>query len=259
MTVPKQKLIERLDETLRSCADCRLDETRRHVLTGEGPLDARLMLIALSPGREEDADNRMFIGPSGRVLNRLLDHAGIKRRSVYMTNLIKCMLPKNRRPKANEIKACSPYLNREISIIQPHTLVPLGFYATRYILTLYSADLPSARREYYKYYGKLCHENGQNIFPLPHPASLLYRPEFEKEMYTLYARLSVLSRECKWYSCCPMRRYYESGRLNRRWIDLYCQGLWSDCVRYQMEEQGTYHPDYMLPDGHLDKTLQSKS
>ena len=65
-----------------------------------------------------------------------------------------------------------------------------------------------------------------------------------------------MSKQCKWYFVCPMRRYYEMGKLDKKWIDVYCMGDWSKCVRYQMEERGEYHPDYMLPDGSVDERLK---
>ncbi len=63
-------------------------------------------------------------------------------------------------------------------------------------------------------------------------------------------------KECKWYAVCPMRRYYEAGKLDKKWIEEYCHGNWKACVRYQMEEAGRYHADWMLPDGTLDKSLK---
>lgn len=62
--------------------------------------------------------------------------------------------------------------------------------------------------------------------------------------------------ECKWYPFCPMKRYYEMGKLDERWIRDYCRGQWRNCVRYKLEEAGTAHPDYMLPDGKCDQTLK---
>ncbi len=63
-------------------------------------------------------------------------------------------------------------------------------------------------------------------------------------------------KRCKWYSVCPMRRYYENGKLDKKWIDEYCHGHWWKCVRYQMEEAGRYHPDWMLPDGSINEELR---
>ncbi|MBN2187115.1 MAG: uracil-DNA glycosylase [Dehalococcoidia bacterium] len=62
-------------------------------------------------------------------------------------------------------------------------------------------------------------------------------------------------RACKWYLLCPMKVYYEQGNLDRKWIDNYCLGDWGSCIRYQMEQRGQAHPDYMLPNGELRKEL----
>jgi DNA polymerase len=63
-------------------------------------------------------------------------------------------------------------------------------------------------------------------------------------------------RTCRWYELCPMKEYLEEGRLDRSWVDRYCHGDWHRCVRYQMEERGEYHPDWMLPDGTLAPELR---
>jgi uracil-DNA glycosylase family 4 len=252
----KQNAIETLNHRIRNCERCRLSITRSHVLTGEGNLNARLMFVALSPGEKEDNENHMFIGPSGQTLDKLFDAAGIDRESVYMTNLIKCMLPKNRRPKMDEIEFCSSFLDEEISIIVPEFIVPLGYYATRAILIKAHADPPEAREDYTKLYGELIFYDNQKIYPLPHPASLLYNPSFEPETTEKYRKLQVFSNECKWFPVCPMKWFYEERRLERKWIELYCRGDWQSCVRYEMEETGHTHPDWMLPDGSLDARLK---
>ncbi len=65
----------------------------------------------------------------------------------------------------------------------------------------------------------------------------------------------VLLMDCRWFAVCPMKRFYEEGKLDKKWIDLYCKGDWESCVRYQLEERGELHPDWMLPDGSIDKRL----
>ena len=72
------------------------------------------------------------------------------------------------------------------------------------------------------------------------------------------ATIQTKSKNCKWYSACPMKRFYEEGKLSKEWIELYCKGDWESCIRYEMEEKGEYHPDYMLPDGSIDKELQKE-
>lgn len=63
-------------------------------------------------------------------------------------------------------------------------------------------------------------------------------------------------KECKWFPLCPMKRYYEKGKLPKKWIDRYCRGDWQSCKRYHMEERSEPHPDWMLPDGTIDEGLR---
>ncbi|MGM0380876.1 MAG: uracil-DNA glycosylase [bacterium] len=65
-----------------------------------------------------------------------------------------------------------------------------------------------------------------------------------------------MADECKWYSVCPLKRYYERGKLAEKWVSNFCHGDYNSCVRYQLEERGEFHPDYMLPDGSLDESLK---
>lgn len=191
----KQKAMDALNNLLKNCSACRLSSSRKHVLAGEGDLDARLMFVALSPGSNEDLKNRMFIGPSGKKLDILLGYAEIYRELVFMTNLIKCMLPKNRRPKIDEIESCCHFLDKEISIINPRIIVPLGYYATRHIMKKYNANPPAARANFKSIYGRLIFSDHQKIFPLPHPASLLYNPSFETNIKKKYKKLAALQQE----------------------------------------------------------------
>ena len=241
---------------IRECHRCELSATRLHALPGEGDCGTRFFLVALSPGEQEDIENRMFIGPSGKMLNKLLEEAGIERDTLYISNLIKCNLPQNRKPKMREIEACSIYLDEELEIIKPEFIIPLGFYATRYILEKYRADPPSAKIDFRSLYGKLAYASGQKIYPLPHPASLLYNPDYYPQTLEKYKKLHTFQKTCKWHNCCPMKRFYELGKLEKKWIELYCKGDWQTCIRYQMEEQNQYHPDNMLPDGSIARTLE---
>ena len=249
--------IDELNKRIKECKKCRLSETRMNAICGEGNLSAKIMLIAQAPGEKEDREGKMFVGPSGKVLDELLNKAGIKRHEIYMTNLIKCMLPKHRKPKQDEIKACSYYLNEEIKSINSQILVPLGYYATRYIFQKYEIQIPP-KTEFSSIYGELFLAKDKKILPLSHPATCLYNPEFKQDLIKSYRKLQVLLKDCKWYPVCPMKRFYEKGKLDKKWIELYCKGDWGNCVRYQMEEEGRLHPDWMLPDGSLDERLQKE-
>jgi DNA polymerase len=246
--------LEELNREISICTKCRLSETRTHVLCGEGNVKAKLFLIAQAPGENEDREGRMFIGPSGKVLDELFATVGIEKHTLYMTNLVKCMLPNYRKPKQDEIEMCSRYLDREIELIDPEVLVPLGYYATKYIFEKYTLAT-GARTEFKEVYGKLSYKNGKKVLPLPHPAVLIHSPSFREEVIDRYRKLQVVLTECKWYQVCPMKRFYEAGKLSFEWISRYCRGDWESCVRFQMEEKGEYHPDWMLPDGNIDEEL----
>ncbi len=185
----KRQLLNELNDQIRSCDRCSLSVTRKHALIGEGNINARLMFVALSPGAKEDVRNRMFVGPSGEVLNRLLDKVGINRESVFMTNLVKCMLPQNRKPQTNEIESCSLFLEKEISIIQPEVIVPLGYYATRAIIVKYHTKPEILNMSFKSINGRLLYSDKIKVFPLTHPSALLYDPSLEPETIKKYMRL----------------------------------------------------------------------
>jgi uracil-DNA glycosylase family 4 len=243
-----------LNQEIKKCTKCRLSETRNHALCGEGNVNAKLFFIAQAPGENEDREGKMFIGPSGKVLDDLFETIGMGKKTLYMTNLIKCMLPNYRKPKQDEIEMCSRYLDREIELMDPEVLVPLGYYATKYIFEKYTRSL-GAGSEFNKVYGKVYFTGERKVLPLPHPAILIHRPSFREEVIKNYRKLNVVFTECKWYPVCPMKRYSEQGKLSGEWIERYCRGDWERCVRYQMEERGEFHPDRMLPDGTLHEEL----
>jgi len=186
----KLESLEILNYQIRSCERCSLCETREHALPGEGKVDSRIIVVALSPGAKENMANRMFVGPAGQVLEKLFHASGISREMLYMTNLIKCMLPGNRKPEANEIKACGQFLDDEISIIQPEVIVPLGQYAAKAVLNRYQANPILHGNKDRIVFGQLLEMNGQKIYPLNHPASLLYKPSYEADTIEKYKKLN---------------------------------------------------------------------
>jgi uracil-DNA glycosylase len=180
----KQESLDVLNYQIRSCERCKLSLTRKHALPGEGNIDARLMIVALSPGAKENLANRMFVGPSGQVLEKLFLASGISREMIFMTNLVKCMLPGNRKPEKNEIELCGAFLDDEISIIKPEVIAPLGHYAARAVLQKFHSDAQVT-------FGELLHIGGQKIYPLSHPAALLYNPSYEADTIEKYKKLKT--------------------------------------------------------------------
>jgi DNA polymerase len=180
-----------LNGKIKSCTNCRLHKSRKNAITGEGNFNAEIILIAQAPGEIEDSEGKMFIGPSGKIFDRLLQNAEIQRDNIYITNLIKCYLPKCRRPSKNEIEQCSAYLDKEIEFIDPQIIVTLGFHATRYIFKKYNLNQPP-KKEYKNLFGKQFHINERIIFPVRHPTAILFNPEKEKiiqENYNMILKL----------------------------------------------------------------------
>ena len=101
------------------------------------------------------------------------------------------MLPKNRKPTIDEIESCSYFLNEEISIIHPEIIVPLGYYATRTILLKYHDNSLATGSSFTEINGKLLVLKDKKIFPLPHPAALLYNPSFERDTIEKYKKLKT--------------------------------------------------------------------
>ena len=183
--------LENLKKEIRECKNCSLAETRINAICGEGNPHAKLIFIAQAPGETEDREGRMFIGPSGKVLDKLLKAVHIDREEIYMTNLVKCMLPKYRKPKSEEIRICSRYLDREIEVIKPRILALLGYYASIYIFEKYYLPLP-LKKEFREVYGKVFDADNKKIIPLQHPAAVLHNSSLEEPMVRNYRKMQVL-------------------------------------------------------------------
>lgn len=124
------------------------------------------MLVGEAPGRDEDASGRPFVGRAGRILDAALKGAHLARDSVYITNLVKCCPPGNRRPKRDEWESCRPYLLAQIATVQPQAIVTLGATALRGLMGP-GHELREARRETLRF-------AGLPIFVTYHPAAVLY-------------------------------------------------------------------------------------
>ena len=192
MSLPLNENIQKLNQQIRVCTDCILSQTRKYAIPGEGSINSGIMLIAQSPGKIEDEANKMFVGPSGTIFDKLLDSSGISRQNFYMTNLIKCMLPNSRRPSHNEIKECTKYVDKEIDLLQPKLIVPLGFHATRYIFTKYNIPRPS-KNDYHTLFGNVVRIGGIRIYPVRHPTALLFNPGKKKTMEKNYKAIINIS------------------------------------------------------------------
>ncbi len=183
--------LKELYRGLAVCRGCDLSRTRIRAVLPEGNARSAVMMIAQSPGEVENRTGRMFTGPSGKVFDELLDSAGVSRSDFYLTNLIKCMLLKSRRPTRAQWDACTPWLEEEIRLVQPRVVVPLGFQALKFLLI--RAGIPRPPRKEYRFlFGKFIETEEYRIFPLRHPTALLFNPEKRNVMEKNYRRLKEI-------------------------------------------------------------------
>ena len=107
----------RLD--LGDCQRCRLANDRTHVVFGSGSAKAKLIFVGEGPGFEEDQQGEPFVGPAGQLLSKIIAAIDLKRKQVYICNIVKCRPPHNRNPQSEEINTCLPFLERQIAAIRP--------------------------------------------------------------------------------------------------------------------------------------------
>jgi DNA polymerase len=117
-----------------NCASCRLSETRANIVRGKGPSESSIVFVGEAPGRDEDLRGEPFVGSAGRTLNKALADLGVSREDVFVTNLVKCRPPGNRRPRRDEIDACAGYLCDDIHRVAPSVLCLLGQTVVRELL-----------------------------------------------------------------------------------------------------------------------------
>ena len=173
--------MEDLRREVENCRRCDLWKTRRKPVFGEGPPDARIMLVGLGPGRQEDLQGRPFVGAAGKFLNQLLGEAGLDRREVYITNVMKCFLPENK-ATGEQVEACTPYLDKQIEIIQPRLIIALGNLAASYLLGKFGLKAEPMEKIHGRLYEFSTLTLTGYIMPMYHPASALRNPNLRSRL-----------------------------------------------------------------------------
>ncbi len=173
---PAQAL-QLIREEIGDCTRCPLAFQGRHTIVfGDGDPRARLMFVGEGPGADEDAQGLPFVGRAGQLLNNMIAAMGLSREQVYIANIVKCRPPQNRTPDPQEARTCSPFLFRQIQIIQPEVIVALGSTAATYLLDVKSS-LASLR-------GRIHTAHNTRLIVTYHPAYLLRDPRQKKEAWT---------------------------------------------------------------------------
>jgi DNA polymerase len=178
-----------LEANVRACTLCGLHRSRTQTVFGVGRRDATLFVIGEAPGADEDRQGEPFVGRAGQLLNAMLRSIGLPRAEVYIANILKCRPPNNRDPEHSESASCTPYLTRQIELVQPRALLAVGRIAAQWLL---QTDSPIGRIR-----GRVLTYGPRNT-PLVvtyHPAYLLRSPlEKAKAWSDLLLVRELLSR-----------------------------------------------------------------
>jgi uracil-DNA glycosylase family 4 len=159
-----------------ACTRCKLCTLgRTQVVYGKGNAKARLMFVGEAPGQEEDERGEPFVGKSGQLLTKIIESIGLSREQVYIANVIKCRPPANRNPEPDEVAACEPFLFRQVDVIQPKVIVPLGKFAAQCLLKTMD-PITKLRGRRFDYRGSV-------LIPTFHPAYLLRNPSAKREVW----------------------------------------------------------------------------
>ena len=121
--------LDELNEQICKCRRCRLWQSAKNAVPGEGPQNARLMLVGQNPGAEEDKKGKPFLGRAGKFLNKVLTQNGLNRDEIFITNIVKHLTLQNRKPLPDEVEACVPYLRQQINLVKPKVVVLMGAVA----------------------------------------------------------------------------------------------------------------------------------
>lgn len=177
--------LESIRTRVSACTKCTLCSTRKNAVPGRGSTESTVILVGEAPGRSEDEQGAPFVGRAGGILEAALDGAGIPAGSVYVTNVVKCRPPGNRRPTDGEVDACRPHLESEIAAIKPKIICVMGETALRSLLGLRGISM---------HRGTVIRKNGLDYFVTFHPAAAIYNrkllPILGEDMKTLAGLIS---------------------------------------------------------------------
>lgn len=167
--------LEQIRYDLGDCRRCGLAGKRKNIVFGAGNAGARIVFVGEAPGYHEDQKGQPFVGAAGQLLTKIIRAMNLTRESVYICNILKCRPPENRNPLPDEIKACSPFLARQTTAINPDVICALGTFAAQ---TLLNTKLPISRLR-----GSFHDYKGIKVMPTYHPAYLLHNPDKKRAVW----------------------------------------------------------------------------
>jgi DNA polymerase len=182
--------LKHLNNKISNCRKCNLYKTRTNTVPGDGNPNTDILFIGEAPGRNEDLKGKPFVGKAGQVLDKLLESIGLDREDIFIANILKCRPPDNRNPLIGEIKLCTAFLDKQIQIIQPKVIVPMGNFASSYILDKYGLKKDSISMIHGKKFDVKTLSGKMAIIPIFHPAVVTYDKNKMVEMLEDFKKIS---------------------------------------------------------------------
>jgi len=171
----KDDTLLKIREDLGDCTRCKLHKGRNKLVFGDGSPTAKLVFVGEGPGADEDAQGLPFVGRAGKLLTQMIEAMGLQRKDVYICNVVKCRPPENRTPEPDEVQTCSPYLLRQIDVINPTVIVCLGAVAAKTLL--------QTTKGITHFRGQWLEWRGRKLMATYHPAYLLRNPPAKAEVW----------------------------------------------------------------------------
>jgi len=180
--------LERLQEQVQGCTQCKLHLKRTQAVFGCGDEQADIVFIGSGPEQDEDLEGVPFAGESGELLNRIIENVlGLQRSEVYLCNLVKCRPPGDRTPETDEVGTCSSFLWQQLDSLRPVIVVALGSFAAQTLLQS-REDLGQLRGEAHAFRGAM-------LLATYHPADLLRDPGDKRKVFEDMKLLRNIYRE----------------------------------------------------------------
>lgn len=171
----KDDTLLKIREDLGDCTRCKLHKGRNKLVFGDGSPTAKLVFVGEGPGADEDMQGLPFVGRAGKLLTQMIEAMGLQRKDVYICNVVKCRPPENRTPEPDEVQTCSPYLLRQIDVINPKVIVCLGAVAAKTLL--------ETNKGITQFRGQWLEWRGRKLMATYHPAYLLRNPPAKADVW----------------------------------------------------------------------------
>jgi uracil-DNA glycosylase family 4 len=183
----------KIRDDIGDCTRCKLHKGRNKIVFADGNPKAKLIFVGEGPGRDEDMQGLPFVGRAGKLLTSMIEAMGLQRQDVYICNVVKCRPPENRLPEPDEIKTCSPFLMRQLEVVDPKVIVALGACAAQTLL--------QTTRGISHFRGQWQEFRGRKLMATYHPAYLLRNPPAKadvwKDLQMVMAELGLERRGAK--------------------------------------------------------------